>query len=133
MGIYPNNYLAYPTYMPQNQYPVQPRGMYGRVINNESEITPNEVPMDGSISIFPLSDYSAIIAKQWSADGTIKTLRFIPDCSTSSSTPNNQFNDFAKSIDDRLSNIEKSLSYKKRPYKKNQNGSTTETKVVENE
>lgn len=34
--------------------------IFGRVVNDESEIMPNEVPMDGSISIFPKSDGSEV-------------------------------------------------------------------------
>lgn len=61
------------------QTPNTPQSIFGHVVNNESEIKPNEVPMDGSIALFPLSDFTSIIAKQWSQDGTIKTLKFIPD------------------------------------------------------
>lgn len=43
-------------------------GLTGRIIQTESDITPNEVAMDGSVSLFPLGDYSAIIAKQWNAN-----------------------------------------------------------------
>lgn len=50
----------------------------GRIIQNENEITPNEVAMDGSVSLFPLGDYSAIIAKQWNANGTISTIKYVP-------------------------------------------------------
>ena len=43
----------------------------GRLVNNLDEITPQEVPMDGSVSLFPQNDYSAIYAKTWTKDGTI--------------------------------------------------------------
>lgn len=51
----------------------------GRTVASAAEITPNEVPMDGSMSLFPLSDGSAIIGKRWGADGSISTVTFVPE------------------------------------------------------
>lgn len=51
----------------------------GRLVNNLDEITPQEVPMDGSVSLFPQNDYSAIYAKTWTKDGTIATVKFVPE------------------------------------------------------
>ena len=47
----------------------------GRLVNNLDEITPQEVPMDGSVSLFPTNDFSAIYAKTWTKDDTIADLR----------------------------------------------------------
>ncbi len=62
---YPNNYQ-------------RPPQISGRMIGNISEVVPNEVPMDGSVSFFPQSDYSCIYAKKWNTDGTIQTVKFVP-------------------------------------------------------
>ena len=35
--------------------------------------------MDGNVSIFPLKDGSCIFTKAWNADGTITTLKFVPE------------------------------------------------------
>ena len=132
-----NPYLSYPTYLPQQAtygqtpaqlptipsysqiHPNQPMPsqqsaiLFGRVVKNEEEITPNEVSMDGSISIFPLSDYSCIIAKQWNSDGTIKTLKFIQDKADKNEEieqPTDIFNDLTQHIDSRLDKIEKMMS-----------------------
>lgn len=73
-----------PQYVPQNQPAYfqntnnQPRSMFGKVVSNENEILPNDVPMDGSTSFFPLSDGSMIFAKTWNSDGTIRTIRYSP-------------------------------------------------------
>lgn len=48
----------------------------GRYINSIEEIMPQEVSMSGTPSLFPLADGSAIIAKQWANDGTIRTVRY---------------------------------------------------------
>lgn len=62
----------------QTAMPQQIKGINGRVIGNVNEVTPNEVPMDGNVSLFPMSDYSCIYAKMWNTDGTIQTIKFIP-------------------------------------------------------
>lgn len=51
----------------------------GRTINTVDEITPQEVPMDGGCSIFPLADASAIYMKVWGPDGKILTYKFLPE------------------------------------------------------
>ncbi|WP_300899411.1 hypothetical protein [Turicimonas muris] len=80
--MYPNNNVAPQNYYtPQPAYPVvtgqptlpanaaytqqqQPKPanqfkpLSGRIVSNDSEITPNEVVMDGSVSFFPQADYS---------------------------------------------------------------------------
>lgn len=70
----------YNPYLQQQNQPTsnQVRGINGRVIGNVNEVTPNEVPMDGNVSLFPLNDYSCIYAKMWNTDGTIQTIKFIP-------------------------------------------------------
>lgn len=58
-----------PVPVQQMQQPQRPSVVPGRTVASENEIKPNEIPMDGTISLFPLSDYSAIFAKQWKSDG----------------------------------------------------------------
>ncbi len=71
--------ISYPTQMPQqttqNHIPVI-QNLDGRVVSSANEITPNEVPMNGSVSYFPLKDGSGIIGKKWNSDGTIDTVEF---------------------------------------------------------
>lgn len=128
---YSPNYFApsIPTYMPQppagaynqslpipsnsTQTPVTSNTilLHGRVVQNEAEITPSEVIMDGSISMFPLTDYSAIICKQWKADGTIQTLRYIPEKVQIDEVPTTpSLEDLLKHIDERFDLIEANLT-----------------------
>ena len=58
--------------------PNQIRPVNGRVVSSENDITPNDVPMDNTVSLFPTDDYSCIYAKQWTSDGKIKTTKFVP-------------------------------------------------------
>lgn len=48
----------------------------GYFIQNENEIIPKNIPMDGSISFFPYRDLSRIVIKQWDANG-INTLTYL--------------------------------------------------------
>ena len=57
----------------------KPSAMSGRVVSQEADITPQEVPMDGSFSWFPMADGSAVIGKRWNSDGTIQTVRYAPE------------------------------------------------------
>lgn len=69
------------------QRPSMPAMIPGRLVANADEITPQEVPMDGSVSLFPQNDYSAIYAKTWTKDGTIATMKFIPEQSQAPHIP----------------------------------------------
>lgn len=65
----------------QQNVPAQPQqtmGIAGRTVQSVEQITANEVPMDGSLAFFPRQDMAEIYAKQWNADGTIKTVIYRP-------------------------------------------------------
>lgn len=59
------------------QIPQQAQGLVGKVVNDVSMVSPNDVPMDGSIAIFPKGDMTEIYCKQWKQDGTIQTVVYI--------------------------------------------------------
>lgn len=86
--------------------PQQKPTVFGKVVTDESQITPNDVPMDGTIAIFPLQDYSKIIAKQWTANGTIQTLTYIPEHTQADNTPKTTLDDVMTHMDERLDQIE---------------------------
>lgn len=48
-----------------------------RVIKSTDDIKPNEIPSDGSISLFLMDDLGAIYGKCWTNNGTVKNLRFV--------------------------------------------------------
>ena len=100
------------TYIPQRQQnPIQ--GIQGRIVNDIAEIQPNEVPMDGTVGIFPQSDYSTIYAKAWNKDGTITTTRYIPEPQLESQQAVSD-HDFSTMVMERLDRIEKMLKGKPR-------------------
>ena len=110
----PNNYQ-------QNQI-VQ--GINGKIIAEMSQITANDVPMDGSVAFFPKQDLSEVYAKSWNADGTIRTVTYKPvldnepknvptdteklKCDLSDEATQGIMDKFEE-ISDRLGQLEKSL------------------------
>lgn len=95
MMTYTPGYNAYP-YNPmqrfqEQQLPQQPvqqvpqqqnlqiqAGINGRMVATVEQIAANDVPMDGCVAFFPKQDLTEIYAKQWGADGSIKTVVYKP-------------------------------------------------------
>lgn len=50
----------------------------GRIIKDPGDIAPDEVPMNGDLSVFPQADLSCIYAKGWTDHG-ITTVRYVPE------------------------------------------------------
>lgn len=68
----------FPT-MPQQQHqPQQAAGIQGRTVGNISEVTAQDVPMNGTAALFPLSDGTAIFSRSWQPDGTVRTVEYRP-------------------------------------------------------
>lgn len=63
-----------------NQQPMyrQPVGLQGKSVDNVEVVKATDIPLDGSISYFPLTDGSAIVTKQLQQDGTSKTTIYKP-------------------------------------------------------
>ena len=89
-----NNYNPY-LYQPQQQripteyqqptqqymQPIQmskPIGLLGKSVDSIEVVKATDIPLDGSISYFPLTDGTAIVTKQLKADGTSKTIVYKP-------------------------------------------------------
>lgn len=89
-GGYGNQYFTQPMQpmqgqMPQMQQPVQmqqpqykPAGIQGKSVDNIEVVKATDIPLDGSISYFPITDGSAIVTKQLMMDGTSKTIIYKP-------------------------------------------------------
>lgn len=85
---YPSSYPLIQT--PQPNYP-QPTNRYilpGRAVNSEEEITYQEVPMDGSIAVFPKIDGSAIFVRSVNNKGAVETKTYVLSESTSEQASN---------------------------------------------
>ena len=99
----------------------QQLGLVGKMVNDVSMVSPNDVPMDGNIAIFPKSDMSEIYCKQWKQDGTIQTVVYKPvldqNQSEATNIPQMDFNALNEDVralrEDilaRLDSIEKSVA-----------------------
>lgn len=105
----------------QQTYQERISGIPGKVIRDIKDIRPNDVPMDGSIGYYPLSDGKVIIVKKWTGNGTIETARYIldePDPENGKNSETNQNDTQYQQILDKLGAIEKAI-YRKQPYHKN--------------
>lgn len=89
-------YNPYGTYMPQRpmQQPTQPiqqipqqetfapiqnrQILNGKQVESIDVVKAMDIPLDGSISYFPIADGSAIVSKQLQMDGTSKTVIYKP-------------------------------------------------------
>ena len=74
--------LQYQQTLQQQQIQMQPQqmpiGLNGKMVDVVDQITANDVPMDGSVAIFPKKDMSEIYLKSWTPNGTIATVVFRP-------------------------------------------------------
>lgn len=86
----------------------------GRLIRTIDEVTPQEVPMNGSPGVFPLQDMSAIFVKAWTKEGNIATVRFVPEAQEEKQVSTN-LDARLDAIDKRFDKLERMLS--KKPYK----------------
>jgi hypothetical protein len=68
--------------MQQSLQPVQPQqnypGLFGRIVDDFSLITANDVPMNGGGAVFIKKDGSEIQIRSWTANGTIATTSYAP-------------------------------------------------------
>lgn len=131
-------YVPAPTYQPQwsnqSQTMNQPRqqGILGHMVSNPNEITPQEIPMDGSISLFPMQDGSAVIGKFWDNNGQIKTIRFVPE-----NVEQPQQQDPFAVLNERLDTLESLIRNQRQNHKggyrkNNQNGSQESVRSDQN-
>lgn len=112
--------------IPNNPYTPQPQAvprqtyLKGRVVNSENDIRPNEVPMDGSVSFFPLGDGKAIYVKWWGNNGLIEGRVFVPAQEDSIDVVSNEgANKKLDDILDRLGRMEKRLGKSFNPHRNN--------------
>ena len=91
-----NNYGYNPYYQPQQRFnnteqqqpmittyqqPMQlakPTTLLGKAVESIDVVKATDIPLDGSISYFPLTDGSAIVSKQLQTDGTSKIVVYKP-------------------------------------------------------
>lgn len=65
-------------YIPTIQPINNPTSLLGKAVESVDVVKAMDIPFDGSISYFPLTDGSAIITKQLQTDGTSKMVVYKP-------------------------------------------------------
>ena len=127
-----NSFMKPPPTMYEQGFPAVPgvsevqaarlRTIPGRMIYSPNEIMPQEVPMDGSVSLFPMHDWSCVYGKWWTSNWQIQTVKFVLE------KPKKQIDESAVSLSDiseRLNKVERYLFKSKhknnRPTAQNQN------------
>ena len=73
-----NQPLTPQPYIQPVQQPTSQVGLLGKSVDNIDVVKAMDIPLDGSISYFPLTDGSAIVSKQLQMDGTSKIVVFKP-------------------------------------------------------
>ena len=53
--------------------------IHGRPVTSAAEIGIGDVPTDGSTGWFPAHDGSCVWAKRWNPNGSVTTLRYVPE------------------------------------------------------
>ena len=78
--------------------------LQGKSVDNIEVVKATDIPLDGSVSYFPLVDGSAIVTKQLQADGTSRMIVYKPAETTpkSSDTENKEIYVTEKQLDEKL-------------------------------
>lgn len=127
-GVYPN--------YPQINYTQPPfrHILPGKSVNNLDEISPDDVPSDGSFAVFPKSDASCIYVKYRNSLGIITTETYvpketeeeIPEITDPSDVTMTEISDKLNTVIDLLNKRPKYYHNKNYKKKANQNGSEKE-------
>ena len=73
----PNQQPMMTTYQPPIHL-TKPTTLLGKAVESIDVVKATDIPLDGSISYFPLTDGSAIVSKQLQNDGTSKIVVYKP-------------------------------------------------------
>lgn len=73
----PNQQPMMTAYQPSIQL-TKPTTLLGKAVESIDVVKATDIPLDGSISYFPLTDGSAIVSKQLQNDGTSKIVVYKP-------------------------------------------------------
>lgn len=120
-------YNPYGTYIPQR--PVQPleqpvqapvvnrpliQGLNGKQVESIDVVKSIDIPLDGTISYFPIADGSAIVTKGLQMDGRSKTLVYkLVEEETEKGPQYITIDDLNKALDDLKTDIKKAIKSKK--------------------
>ena len=105
--IYQNN-LSNASMPRQPLAPVQ-TGLLGKVVDSQDAVKVTDIPLDGSVSYFPLVDGSAILTKKLQMDGTSKIVVYKPVVEEEKEPVKYVTFDDLKDIQEKISNLEEKI------------------------
>lgn len=73
-----NTNMMQQQYIPPMPQPTTQIGLLGKIVDSIDVVKAMDIPLDGSVSYFPLTDGSAIVSKQLQNDGTSRTIIYKP-------------------------------------------------------
>ena len=81
--FYNPQFMQQPRIQPQDNFQIQPAyrpaaSLQGKSVDNIEVVKATDIPLDGSISYFPIVDGSAIVTKQLQPDGTSRIIIYKP-------------------------------------------------------
>lgn len=107
--------IATPQYQPQTtdyMQSIQPTyqktiTLQGKSVDNIEVVKATDIPLDGSVSYFPLVDGSAIVTKQLQADGTSRIIVYKPvETQQPKSVETQEIYITEKELDEKLSKLD---------------------------
>lgn len=118
---YPQQMQMQPSYVPMVAQSNQST-MQGKVVDSIEVVKAMDIPLDGSVSYFPIIDGSAIVTKQLQTDGTSKMIIYEPINEKERIPKYVTFDDLKKELEnldfddlrDEIKDIKKQLKIKKK-------------------
>ena len=84
----------------------KPITLQGKSVDNIEVVKATDIPLDGSVSYFPLVDGSAIVTKQLQADGTSRMIVYKPAETEPKVTENKEIYVTEKQLEEKLSKLD---------------------------
>lgn len=75
---YQNTISQYTPIQATQQIQQRSVGLQGKMVDSLDVVRATDIPLDGTISYFPIADGTAIVSKQLQMDGTSKTIIYKP-------------------------------------------------------
>ena len=113
--------------------PPRPTYLPGRVVNSPDDIRASEIPMDGTVAVFPSSDYSYVVLKAWNSNGSIQTEIYQHVNPNAEAKPDPKFEEFKMALNERLDKFEKMLTSSQPATKSSRTSKQSVDEEVKNE
>lgn len=110
-----------------------PASLPGKIVGGENDILPQDVPMNGTFSVFVQQDLQRVYVKKWEGDGNIHGNTYVLEQQNVPDQNGASIDATLISILERLENIEKSLQRPKKPHNPNYKKNPKQKEAAQNE